>query len=150
MDILGFLGGAVKGIASGVPIIGPLLSAGEGIVKRNQEKDLQEQTNKAEEEKADQALEVQESTQNAELAVIKAQGANAYDVMALSNQIKDWGDDYLLIVMTLPFLLGFMPIMQPIVALGWTSLQSAPIWYPSILIGITSAKFGLRWLFQKK
>jgi hypothetical protein len=105
---------------------------------------------KHEEIAADQALEQLETKVEAEENIEVIKGAQAYDIQALQNQIKDWGDDYLLIVMTLPFILGFLPVMQPIVASGWVALQSAPLWYPSILIGITSAKFGLRWLFQKK
>ena len=89
---------------------------------------------------------ITESAENIE----ELKGKEAYDLQALQNQIKDWGDDYLLIVMTLPFIIGFLPGLQPIVAAGWVALQSAPVWYPSILIGITAAKFGLRWLFQKK
>ena len=105
---------------------------------------------KHEEISADQEQKKLETVVASQESIEIIKGANAYDVTALSNQIKDWGDDYLLIVMTFPFVLGFFPYFQPIVAAGWIALQSAPIWYPSILIGITSAKFGLRWLFQKK
>jgi hypothetical protein len=120
-------------------LISPITNLVGSIVGRNQEKDAAELKANEEQESA----KIEQQTE-------EIKGAQAYDLQALQNQIKDWGDDYLLIVMTLPFIFGFVPYMQPIVAAGWVSLQSAPVWYPTILIGITAAKFGLRWLFQKR
>lgn len=105
---------------------------------------------KHEEIAAEQEQKKLETTVEAEENIEVLKGTQAYDLQALQNQIKDWGDDYLLIVMTFPFIIGFIPGLQPVVAAGWLALQSAPVWYPTILIGITAAKFGLRWLFQKK
>jgi hypothetical protein len=127
-------------------LISPITSLVSGIVGRNQEKDAEELKGNIQHTAHEDALKIVEEQQETE----EIKQAGQYDLQALQNQIKDWGDDYLLIVMTLPFIAGFLPLLQPVVADGWVALQSAPIWYPTILIGITAAKFGLRWLFQRK
>ena len=127
-------------------IISPITSLVGSIVGKNQEKDAAELAGSIQHTAQEDALKIVEEQQETE----QIQQAGQYDLQALQNQIKDWGDDYLLIVMTLPFIAGFLPALQPVVAAGWVALQSAPVWYPTILIGITAAKFGLRWLFQRK
>ena len=136
INLMSFLSTLISPVTS---IVQPVL----GIFEKRGEAKHAEIAGEQEQEKLETAVKHEEN-------VAEINGANAYDVQALQNQIKDWGDDYLLIVMTFPFVIGFLPGLQPVVAAGWAALQLAPAWYPTILIGITAAKFGLRWLFQKK
>lgn len=99
-----------------------------------------------------------------EVAKIEAQTvqatANAQLEMARNGQIitadwdrraqeaakTSWKDELLMIVFITPFVLAFIPKMQPYIKEGFAIVDDLPIWYRVVLLGIVAAVFGLRWL----
>jgi len=55
-----------------------------------------------------------------------------------------WKDEYVLIVMSLPMILSFIPFTQPFVVSGFEALNGTPLWYRTIVASIYLATFGLR------
>lgn len=76
-----------------------------------------------------------------------------YDVEAQRQMQHSWKDEYLVLVLTAPFIGSFIPVVQDSVIKGWTYVSKAPEWYQVAFIGIIVATFGLRWYaksFTKK
>lgn len=74
----------------------------------------------------------------------------SYDIQALKQMQFSWKDEYLLFVLTLPLIGVFIPGIQDKVLIGFQYLAKTPQWYVLLIIGITAATFGLRWLFGGK
>ena len=103
-----------------------------------------------------------------EIAKIKAQGkvdhakalatveAN-YDNIAQMAMKTSWKDEYLVIILTVPFLVSFF---TPYIAVlwgidltaqltaAWTLVGTAPDWYQWSFMGVIIATFGLRWMVK--
>lgn len=73
-----------------------------------------------------------------------------WDIEAMRQSQFSWKDEYLLVILTLPFIGAFIPVVQDYVAQGFLYIDDMPIWYQTAFIGIIAASFGLRWLFQGK
>lgn len=73
-----------------------------------------------------------------------------YDIEALKQQKNSWKDEYLTLIMSLPIILSFVPVVQENIATGWEYVALAPDWYVLSFLGIVAATFGLRWLFQRQ
>lgn len=73
-----------------------------------------------------------------------------WDLEALRASKNSWKDEYLTIILTMPFIASFFPQVQDYIALGWEYVSRAPEWYQVSLIGVIAASFGLRWMFNKK
>jgi len=86
----------------------------------------------------------------AELRAERAASAEAnYDLEAMRQMQYSWKDEYLLIILSLPFLASFIPVVQDYVITGWGYISQAPDWYQWSFLGVIAATFGLRWLFSK-
>lgn len=72
-----------------------------------------------------------------------------YDTAAMNQMQYSWKDEYLVIVLTAPFIGSFLPNVQEHVSRGWTYVAQAPDWYQWSFIGIICATFGLRWYARK-
>lgn len=84
------------------------------------------------------------------LAQIEAE----YDNYAQLAMRHSWKDEYLVIILSLPFLISFA---TPYIALwlgvdlttqlaaAWAAVGTAPDWYQWSFMGIIAATFGLRW-----
>lgn len=102
---------------------------------------------------------IKEAKINAEIAKYAAQekrftqaldAETNWDLEALQQSRFTWKDEYLLFILSLPFIGSFIPGIQDEVAKGWLYVAKAPIWYQTAFIGVIAATFGLRWLFQKR
>jgi hypothetical protein len=61
------------------------------------------------------------------------------------NQMQHtWKDEYLLILISIPVILAFIPYMVPYVTAGFAVLTGLPMWYQWSFTGIIAATFGLR------
>ena len=60
-----------------------------------------------------------------------------------------WKDEFILVILFLPFIGSFVPVVQDYVLLGWEYVSKAPPWYQFILIGVVLSTFGLRWYARK-
>ena len=72
-----------------------------------------------------------------------------YDTEAQRQMQYSWKDEYLLVVLTLPFIGSFIPVVQDYIITGWEYVSKAPEWYQAAFIGVTIATFGLRWAAKK-
>ena len=112
---------------------------------------------KAEVAKTKAKAEAEAASIKAEVAVARAtenaKAEGSYDLEAQRQMQHSWKDEYLVLVMSLPFIGSFIPVVQDSVAKGWTYVAQAPQWYQVAFIGIIMATFGLRWYsksFAKK
>ena len=55
-----------------------------------------------------------------------------------------WKDEWVLIVLSIPMILVFIPWTQPFILTGFESLATTPLWYRTTVMTIYLATFGLR------
>lgn len=72
-----------------------------------------------------------------------------WDMEAMRQSQFSWKDEYLLLVLSAPFIGSFVPGVQDHVVKGWTYVAKAPLWYQTAFLGVIAATFGLRWWFNK-
>jgi len=84
------------------------------------------------------------------LAQIEAE----YDNYAQLSMRYSWKDEYLVIILTIPFLVSFFtPYIAVLLGIdltaqltaAWQLVGTAPDWYQWSFMGIITATFGLRW-----
>lgn len=72
-----------------------------------------------------------------------------WDLEALRQSQYSWKDEWLLLILTLPFIGSFIPNVQDHIQRGWLYVKTAPEWYQIAFLGVVAASFGLRWLIGK-
>lgn len=127
----------------GIPIIGDIV---QGIAKMGGDWLEGRQKVKAAKIEAEIAR-YQAETKHAEKLV---EHRESYDIQALKQMQFSWKDEYLLFVLTLPLIGVFIPGIQDRILIGFQYLSKTPQWYVLLIVGITAATFGLRWLFGGK
>ena len=55
-----------------------------------------------------------------------------------------WKDEWVLVVLSIPMILAFIPFTQPFVMAGFEALENTPLWYRVTVASIYLATFGLR------
>lgn len=88
-----------------------------------------------------------EVTKAKTLAMIEQSGKRLdADITWESLSIKNsgWKDEYLTLLMTLPFIGAFIPVVQDYVHLGFEYVDGMPFWYQIVLMVIVGAAFGVR------
>jgi hypothetical protein len=93
---------------------------------------------------------VAEYQAKAQQATMRIKGELDWDMLALEQSQHSLKDEWLLLILSLPFLGSFIPGIQDYVVNGWDYISRAPMWYQWSFIGIIAASFGLRWLFKGK
>lgn len=81
-----------------------------------------------------------------EISKAKAQAKAA----RLQNGIPGYSDEFLIFIWSAPFVMNFIPFLQPYVVAGFENLQVLPDWYVGGFITITFAVFGIDKLFAWK
>ena len=90
-----------------------------------------------------------------EAAKALAQIEAEYDNYAQLAMKTSWKDEYLVIILSMPYLVSFaVPFialfsdvdMSPQVAEAWRIIGTAPDWYQWSFMGVIIATFGLRWM----
>lgn len=71
-----------------------------------------------------------------------------YDKTAMGAMEHSWKDEYLCILISIPFIMCFIPGLQKYTEIGWDYLSKAPAWYQWSFVGIVSASFGTRWVVK--
>jgi hypothetical protein len=79
----------------------------------------------------------------------QAKAESDWDLEALRQSQYSWKDEWLLFILSLPFVGSFVPKIQDYVVIGWEYVSKAPMWYQICFIGVVAASFGLRWLVDK-
>lgn len=102
---------------------------------------------------------IKEAKINAEIRTIEARAARAereslierdWDMEALRASQNSWKDEAIMVMWFTPFIMLFIPVMQPYAVAGFDALKDVPYGYWLVLFGIVAQAFGLRWLFQKR
>ena len=85
--------------------------------------------------------------ENAKAEVFKRKSLSEqdWDFTALNQAETSWKDEYLLILVSIPFGMAFIPPLQPYVEQGFIVLRdSVPDWYKAGLSVMIAASFGMR------
>lgn len=115
------------------------------------------QDRKTERVKAETAVAILNAQAQIEAAKAKVEAAKRgeqieadYDTEAMKQMEHSWKDEYLCILISLPFILSFIPWfgLQDATKSGWEYLSMAPSWYQWTFIGVVSASFGTRWIVK--
>lgn len=73
-----------------------------------------------------------------------------WDMEALRASKESWKDEAIMVLWFTPFIMLFIPVMQPYAIAGFDALTDVPYGYWLVLFGIVAQAFGLRWLFQNR
>jgi hypothetical protein len=100
--------------------------------------------------KTEHKAKVEQARVNAEINRIEksAQSDQDYDLEALRQTRYSWKDEYVLVIITLPFIGSFIPHIQEHVLKGWEYIAKAPDWYQWCFMGAVAASLGIRWAFK--
>ena len=84
--------------------------------------------------------------ENAKAEVFKRKSLSDqdWDFTALNQAETSWKDEYLLILYSIPFVMAFIPPLQPYVQQGFVILETTPDWYKAGMALILAASFGMR------
>lgn len=83
-------------------------------------------------------------------AMKEAESERSWDMAALEGSKQSWKDEFIMLIWFTPFIMLFIPTLQPYALAGFTALAAVPYGYWLVLFGIVAQAFGLRWLFQKR
>jgi len=65
-----------------------------------------------------------------------------WEIESIRN--SGWKDELVIIVMTIPMVMVFIPAMAPFVLEGFNILETTPDWYRWLILMIYAATFGIR------
>ena len=65
-----------------------------------------------------------------------------WELESLKN--SGWKDEWVLVILSIPMILSFIPMTQPYVVAGFEALEGTPTWYRITVASIYLATFGLR------
>lgn len=126
-----------------IPLFGPILQAiGSGFSSW--------QDGRTKIKAAKIAAEVAKWESEAKIQMMKVDGEINWDIEALRQSKYSWKDEYLMVILSAPFIGSFIPNVQDYVLKGWEYIGKAPAWYQAAFIGVVAATFGLRWWFKQK
>jgi len=69
---------------------------------------------------------------------------NDHEWSMLMVQNSGWKDEFVLIVVSTPFILGFIPGMDKYVQSGFDNLANTPVWYQVMIVTIFFAIYGIK------
>lgn len=70
--------------------------------------------------------------------------SNNHEWSLLQIQNSGWKDEFVLIIVSTPFILGFIPGMQKYVKSGFDTLAQTPVWYQVMIVTIFFAIYGIK------
>jgi len=73
-----------------------------------------------------------------------AADTNDHEWSLLQIQNSGWKDEFVLIVVSTPFILGFVPGMDKYVHAGFNNLANTPVWYQVMIVTIFFAIYGIK------
>lgn len=78
----------------------------------------------------------------AEMEVRKLEADNAWELAQIAN--SGWKDEWVLILLSIPLVLVFIPEMAPYIQQGFSVLATTPEWYRWLILIIFGAIYGIR------
>tara|TARA_R110000787_G_scaffold145196_2_gene259044 strand:+ start:81 stop:515 length:435 start_codon:yes stop_codon:yes gene_type:complete len=123
--------------------LGKLFGMGETWVEAKQERETAKVKNTIAREKSKTDASITKEQKDAD-------ACNDIDLITIKNQRFTWTDEYFKVVFTLPFILMFIPPLQPYIISGFEGFDnSTPEWYKYIIYGIAISELGMRRIFMK-
>lgn len=58
---------------------------------------------------------------------------------------SSWKDEYVLILVSIPAVLSFVPGAAPLVQEGFEAIDKMPGWYQIVFVSVLLATYGIRW-----
>lgn len=99
---------------------------------------------KLEETKAKSQVKVAKAVAEAEVHKKVATGEIEWEQAMAKASGDSWKDEYLVVVLTVPAILVFVPGMEDIIQRGFNVLSTLPDWYQNALMIAISASFGIK------
>ena len=99
---------------------------------------------KVEKTKAETGAKVAKAKAEAVIMEKKATGEIDWDLEMARGSQSSWKDEWLVILLSSPLILSFVPGMEGVVANGFEQLDKMPDWYQYSLGVIVAASFGVR------
>lgn len=78
----------------------------------------------------------------AEMEVRKLEADNAWELAQIAN--SGWKDEWVLILLSIPLVLVFIPELAPYIQQGFDVLATTPEWYRWLIMAIFTAIYGIR------
>ena len=123
-----------------IPIIGPIVSAIGSIANSWLEN---------RKVKAQGNIDITKAKKDAKVTKTKQMGE--MDIEAMKGMQFSWKDEYILVLMSIPIIMAFIPPLVPFVKEGFAVINTMPEWYKWSWMGIVTATFGLRtWMGWRK
>lgn len=67
---------------------------------------------------------------------------NSWELEQIKN--SGWKDEFILLLLSIPLVMSFIPQMQPYVVGGFEALSLTPQWYQWLILAVFSAVYGIR------
>lgn len=67
---------------------------------------------------------------------------NAWELEQIRN--SGWKDEFVLLLLSIPLIMSFLPNMQPYVVDGFEALSKTPDWYQWLILAVFTAVYGIR------
>ena len=67
---------------------------------------------------------------------------NAWELEQIKN--SGWKDEFVLLLLSIPLIMSFIPEMQPYVVDGFAALSTTPDWYQWLILSVFAAIYGIR------
>jgi hypothetical protein len=91
-----------------------------------------------------QALELEKLRHSKQIELIQQgqQMDNAWELEQIKN--SGWKDEFVLLVISTPLIMAFIPNMQPYVSAGFEALEKTPEYYRWLTLCVFAAIYGIR------
>ena len=91
-----------------------------------------------------QALELEKLRHSKQIELIQQgqQMDNAWELEQIKN--SGWKDEFVLLLLSIPLVMSFIPKMQPYVVEGFAALSTTPEWYQWLILAVFTAVYGIR------
>lgn len=67
---------------------------------------------------------------------------NAWELEQIRN--SGWKDEFVLLLLSIPMIMSFIPDMQPYVVAGFDALSKTPSWYQWLILAVFAGIYGIR------
>jgi len=125
---------------SGIPIIGNIIDA---VSKAD------ETRQKIKSIKNEGAIKLAQTKVNGQIKMAESDAESAGNLDAIAAKNVGWKDEYLMIIITIPTILAFIPYMVPYVNAGFEVLEKMPDYYQYMLGGVYIYVFGFKRILLK-
>jgi hypothetical protein len=123
-----------------IPILGPIISAIASIGG-----------SWAETRKVKEAGKIELAKAKIDAKVTKTKQMGSMDIEAMKGMQFSWKDEYIMVLMSIPIIMAFIPFLAPYALNGFAVIATMPEWFKWSWMGIVTATFGLRtWMGWRK